>query len=318
VVPELFDTPGSGWHRTATGVIQITPRRVLTVEFNGPPSDRDAPMTVAELAASASRVVGRPVTIPGEPGWMSRFTDNTRHATEYRRGRVLLAGDAAHVHAPFGGQGLNLGLQDAVNLGWKLAATVRGWAPDDLLDTYTAERHPVAAEVLANTRAQVALMNPDPRITPLRELFAELMAIEPVNRHLGDLLTALRVRYDLPACGGQQHALLGAFLPPLTLTVADRTVEARSLLAGGRPVLLDLADSHALREAARGWADRVTLRTATARGLDVPALLVRPDGYVAWVGDLGSDPRPVLKHWFGTATSAPSEGGPESLTTLTP
>jgi 2-polyprenyl-6-methoxyphenol hydroxylase-like FAD-dependent oxidoreductase len=313
VVPELFDTPGSGWHRTATGVIQITPRRVLTVEFNGPPSDRDAPMTVAELAASASRVVGRPVTIPGEPGWMSRFTDNTRHATEYRRGRVLLAGDAAHVHAPFGGQGLNLGLQDAVNLGWKLASVVRGQAPESLLDSYHAERHPVAEAVLHNTRAQSALVRPGPQTDALRDVFNSLIVFDDVNRYLVGMLTGLDIRYPVDG----KHQLVGRRVPDADLKTPGDATRVYELLHAARPVLLDLRGSAEIATAAKGWADRVDLIEARSEDDRWPvpavgeipapaALLIRPDGHVAWVAEAGGAPdtsalRTALTTWFGPA-----------------
>jgi 2-polyprenyl-6-methoxyphenol hydroxylase-like FAD-dependent oxidoreductase len=282
-VPDLVAAPGMGWHRCVGGILQVMPGRVLAVEFDGPPADRDDPVTVEEVAASASRIVGRPVAIPGEPTWMTRFTDNTRLAADYRAGRVLLAGDAAHVHSPFGGQGLNLGLQDALNLGWKLAAVVSGRAPDGLLDTYAAERRPVAAGVLHNTRAQVALMHPDAARTPLYELFAQLMEFEPVNRYFADMVSATDVRYE---CGG--------FVPDLA--VAGKRV--REMFAAGRPVLLDVADDPALRKAAADWADRVDVVTGAADRETGP-LLVRPDGYVAWTGD--GDVRDALQRWFGRA-----------------
>jgi hypothetical protein len=214
---------------------------------------------------------------------MTRFTDNTRLAADYRAGRVLLAGDAAHVHSPFGGQGLNLGLQDALNLGWKLAAVVSGRSPDALLDTYAIERRPVAARVLHNTRAQVALMHPDAARTPLYELFAQLIDFEPVNRFLADMVSATDVHYE---CGG--------FVPDLR--VAGKRV--REMFAAGRPVLLDVADDPALRKAAAGWADRVDVLTGPS-DCETGPLLVRPDGYVAWAGD--GDVQDVLERWFGRA-----------------
>lgn len=298
-VPELLQSPGMGWHRTEGGVIQILPGRILTVEFDGPPADRDRPMDVEEMAGSISRVAGRAITISAEPTWLSRFTDNSRLAETYRRGRVLLAGDAAHVHSPFGGQGLNLGLQDAVNLGWKLAAAVDGWAPEGLLDTYQVERRPVAARVLHNTRAQIALMNPDPRVTPLREFFTELMELEPVNRYLGDMITALEVRYDF----GGDHPLVGRFLPDLAI---DKDVRTPDVFHSGRPVLFDLDDDPTLRTAVAGWTDRVDVVTGAAPSLHADAVLVRPDGYIAWAGsddrsgsDDWSDLRTALVTWFG-------------------
>jgi FAD binding domain len=238
--------------------------------------------------------------MPGEAGWMTRFTDNTRLAGDYRAGRVLLAGDAAHVHSPFGGQGLNLGLQDAANLGWKLAAAVTGWAPDGLLDSYAAERRPVAARVLHNTRAQVALMNPDPRMTPLYELFADLMNLDQVNRYLGEMISAVDVRYNLP---GDGHPLAGRFVPDFLLEpAAGGRVRSRDLLARGRPVLLDLSGDRAVREAAAEWADRLDVITAQADGRAAEALLVRPDGYIAWAG--AGDPREALRCWLGAPAPA--------------
>jgi 2-polyprenyl-6-methoxyphenol hydroxylase-like FAD-dependent oxidoreductase len=280
-VPDLMAAPGLGWHRCVGGILQVMPGRVLAVEFDGPPADRDDPVTVAEVAGSVGRIVGRPVAIPGEPTWMTRFTDNTRLAADYRAGRVLLCGDAAHVHSPFGGQGLNLGLQDAVNLGWKLAAAVAGHAPDGLLDSYAAERRPVAARVLHNTRAQVALMHPDAARTPLYELFAQLMDLPTVNRYLADMIAATDVRYG---CGG--------FVPDLV--VAGKRV--REMLADGRAVLLDVADDPGLRAAAAGWADRVDVVSGPA-DRDSGPLLVRPDGYLAWAGE--GDVRDALERWFG-------------------
>ncbi|WP_279582262.1 FAD-dependent monooxygenase [Fodinicola feengrottensis] len=288
-VPELLENPGAGWHRLDGGVIQVTPLRVLTVEFDSPPTDRadrDQPMTKAELAASLARVVGRPVDIPAEPQWVSRFTDNTRLVDTYRRGRVLLAGDAAHIHSPFGGQGLNLGLQDAMNLGWKLAATLQGWAGDEVLDTYTAERRPVAAGVLHNTRAQVALMNPSPQVTPLRELFTEMMDIPEVNQFLGAMITALDVRYDC-----------GEFLPPAKVRTPDGTVAARELLHSGRPVLLDLSPDSTFAHAAARWGDWVHIITGESD--EIGSVLVRPDGYVCWEDTSPDDLTITLRTWFG-------------------
>jgi rifampicin monooxygenase len=276
VVPDVLDDPGPGWHRCVGGILQVLPGRVLAVEFDGPPADRDEVLTTAEMEASVSRIVGRPVHIPDEPGWKARFTDNTRLASDYRIGRVLLAGDAAHVHSPFGGQGLNLGVQDAANLGWKLAAAVAGWAPDGLLDTYALERRPVAARVLHNTRAQVALMNPDATRTPLYEFFASLMDLDEVNRYLAEMVSGVGVHYDF----GAEHPLVGRFVPDLTL---DGGVRVRNLFAAGRPVLLDFAD---LRGEAAGWADRLDVVTGRVAGV-ADSLLVRPDGYVVWAGTSG-------------------------------
>lgn len=303
-VPELLDDPGLGWHRTAGGVIGVEPDRVLTIEFDGPPADRGHPTTREEMIASIHRVSGREVRIPGEAPWLSRFTDNTRLADRYRRGRILLAGDAAHVHPPLGNQGLSLGLQDAINLGWKLAATVRGSAPRGLLDTYQTERRPVAARVLHNTLAQVALMNPDPRITPLREFFTELIALEPVNRHLGAMISALEVRYDL----GGGHPLIGGFVPDAIVTTPGGHHRTRDLFRAARPVLIVRVDRPRLRRASDGWSDRVDVVTAVTfhHPGRADAMLVRPDGYVAWAGDDESELCAALGSWFGGP--APSSG----------
>ncbi|WP_219509733.1 FAD-dependent monooxygenase [Nonomuraea ceibae] len=270
--------------------------RVATVEFDGPPQDRDAPLTAEELQESVRRVSGTEAAVDRLLSGV-RFTDHTRQAATYRLGRVLLAGDSAHVHPPFGGQGLNVGLVDAANLGWKLAAQVQGRAPEGLLDSYTAERHPVAARLLDNTRAQTALMRPDPQSRALRELFAGVLGLDVVNRRVYDMVTGLSVRYDL----GEEHPLAGTLLPDLELSTGKRLFDH---LGRGRGVLLDQADRAEVRAAAAPWADRVAVVTAGA-GLDgIDAALVRPDGCVAWVLPAG-DGRPyegllsALARWFG-------------------
>ncbi|WP_163512317.1 FAD-dependent monooxygenase [Fodinicola acaciae] len=268
-VPELHENPGLGWHRTSGGIMQITPARVVVVEFDGPPEDK--PMTLDEFSSAVDRVAGRHVDIPAQPVWMSRFTDNTRLADDYRRGRVFLAGDAAHVHSPFGGQGLNLGLQDAMNLGWKLAYAVRGQA--DLLDTYAVERRPVAERVLHNTRAQVALMDPRPQVTPLREVFATMMDLPAVNTFLGEMISGLDVSYD---CGG---------FAPMEVP--------REPFVTGRGVLLDATSDRTLLAAAEPWRDRVT---ALPGGV---SMLVRPDGYVCWQPSAPTTLAAALHQWFG-------------------
>ena len=277
-------------------------------------------VTLDELRAAVERVTGTALEM-SQPRWLSRFGNATRQAARYRAGRVLLAGDAAHVHFPAGGQGLNTGMQDAVNLGWKLAATVHGWAPAGLLDTYHDERHPVAAQVCHNTRAQLALMDPAEEITPLRELFAELMDLPQVNRHLAGMITGVDLRYDMrsddmrshdmPTLGDERHPLLGRRLPDLPLQVRGRSVRAVHLLRSGRGLLLDLTGDldrtgdAAVWAACGGWADRVDVVGAQC-GTQPPAdaLLVRPDGYVAWVGGAaGSGPgslEDALTTWFGT------------------
>jgi 2-polyprenyl-6-methoxyphenol hydroxylase-like FAD-dependent oxidoreductase len=300
-IQALVDTLGRGWHRTAGGIVQILPNRICTVEFGGSPTDRNDPMGEPEMLASIRRVTGQDVGFDTPPTMLTRFTDNTRLAESYRDGRVLLAGDAAHVHSPFGGQGQNLGLQDAVNLGWKLAATLGGRAPDGLLDSYQQERRPVAARVLHNTRAQVALMNPDPAVTPLRELFAELMELDPVNRYLGEMLSASGVRYDI----GCDHPLAGTFLPAELADLEPLFHDGRGVLlllggTGGADRTDGAGGTAELARAASGWADRVRPHQVDAT-TEPPAaaLLVRPDGYLAWAGDDPQQLRAALTRWFG-------------------
>lgn len=223
------------------------------------------------------------------PRWLSRFGDATRLAERYRVGRVLLAGDAAHVHPPTGGQGLNLGIQDAFNLGWKLAAEIDGWAPDGLLDSYHAERHPVADEVLNNTRAQMELMSTEPGAQAVRRLLAELMDFDEVNRYLVEKITAIGVRYDF----GEGHELLGRRLRDVRLK-RGRLYE---LMHGGRGLLLDQTG----RLSVAGWADRVDHVVDVGEELDVPAVLLRPDGHVAWVGEDQQGLLGQLPRWFGAA-----------------
>lgn len=243
------------------------------------------------------------------PTWISRFTDMTRQAAAYREERVLLAGDAAHVHSPDGGQGLNIGVQDAVNLGWKLAQVVNGVSPDGLLDTYHAERHPVAARVLRNTMASVALRRPDDRIKALGDVVSELLSYEEPRRHFAAMMSGLDVHYDL----GEGHPLLGRRMPDLDLVTADGPLRVYALLHRARPVLLKLGEPGGLDIAP--WADRVQLVDAEYAGTwELPALgevgapsavLVRSDGYVGWVGE-GSDLglRDALATWFGPPESA--------------
>jgi 2-polyprenyl-6-methoxyphenol hydroxylase-like FAD-dependent oxidoreductase len=238
--------------------------------------------------------------------WISRFTDRTRQAASYREGRVLLAGDAAHVHAPAGGQGLQTGVQDAVNLGWKLAQVVAGTSPESLLDTYQAERHPVAARVLRNTMAQTALIRPgDERDQALRETVSELLSMDEPRRRFAAMLSGLDIHYDL----GEGHPLLGRRMPDLDLVATGGPLRVFSLLHEARPVLLDLGEPGGFDVAP--WGDRV--RTVHA-GCDGPwelpvlgavpaptAVLIRPDGHVAWVGEDGADAglREALTTWFG-------------------
>jgi 2-polyprenyl-6-methoxyphenol hydroxylase-like FAD-dependent oxidoreductase len=298
----------TGWNRTGAGVYVFgpAPGRILTVEFDGPPEDRDAPVTAAELQASLRLVSGVDVTITAVHS-ATRYTDNARQATTYRLGRVLLAGDAAHVHSPFGGQGLNLGLGDAMNLGWKLAAVAGGRAPSHLLDSYTAERHPIGAWVLDWSRAQVALMRPEPGARALTGVVRDLMGTVPGTTYFVKRISGLWQRYDL----GPGHELAGRSAPDLPLADGTRLADQ---LHDGRGLLLDLAGDPELRALARGWAGRVLLASVGGPGgpdgPDLPdgpelsALLVRPDGYVAWAAGPGAglDGLPTaLTTWFGPA-----------------
>ena len=285
------------WKDSGPVRVMVTEQRVGTTE-----------PTLHDVSEGLIAVYGTDFGVHS-PSWISRFTDMTRQAAAYREGRVLLAGDAAHIHSPDGGQGLNIGVQDAVNLGWKLAQVVEGVSHDELLDTYQAERHPVAARVLRNTMASVALRRPDDRIKALGDVVSELLGFEEPRTHFAAMLSGLDVHYDL----GDGHPLLGRRMPDLDLIIADGTVRLYALLHEARPLLLNLAE--------RGdaeidpWADRVQLFDAEyARTWELPALgavtaptavLVRPDGYVAWVGE-GTDHGlfDALTTWFGLPSTA--------------
>ncbi|MEV7885255.1 FAD-dependent monooxygenase [Streptomyces sp. NPDC002817] len=284
--------------------------RIIVVPDVEPGRERERSVSFTEVADAWQDITGEDISA-GTAHWVSSFTDATRQVTEYRRGRILLAGDAAHVHLPAGGQGLSTGVQDAANLGWKLAAEVRGRAPIGLLDTYHGERHAAGARLLMNTHAQGMLFVGGPEMSPLRELMGELIQYDDVKRHLSGLVSGLDVRYDV---GEGTHPLLGRRLPPRTLTGAEGPTTTMELLHPGRGVLLDLADDPALREAAAPWQDRVT--TVTVRPQDTEpvltattALLVRPDGYIAWATGTTADPaelRTALHRWFGEAGDSTS------------
>jgi 2-polyprenyl-6-methoxyphenol hydroxylase-like FAD-dependent oxidoreductase len=243
------------------------------------------------------------------PTWITRFTDMTRQAATYRSGRVLLAGDAAHVHSPVGGQGLNMGVQDAVNLGWKLAQVVTGISPDSLLDTYHAERHPVAARVLRHTMAHVALMRPDDRIEAVREVVSELLSMDEPRKRFAARMSALDVHYDL----GEGHPLIGRRMPDLDLVTSSGPLRVYTLLHDARPVLLNFGEPGGV--VIGPWADRVQSLDARYDGTwELPAIgtvpapaavLIRPDGYVAWVGDLTQRGlADALTMWFGPPSAA--------------
>ncbi|MFI1027039.1 FAD-dependent monooxygenase [Streptomyces sp. NPDC020951] len=297
-----------GWNTTESGTYAYGPMpgRILTVEFDGPPADRETPVTTEELQASVRRVTGVDVTV-GEVRSLTRFTDNCRQASTYRAGRVLLAGDAAHVHSPFGGQGLNLGVGDAMNLGWKLAAAVRGDAPEGLLDSYTRERHPIGAWVLEWTRAQIALMRTESHARALREVVTGMAGTVDGTTYLVKKISGVWQHYDLPG----DHPLVGRSAPDLEFADGTRLADH---LHGGRALLLDLADDPKLRARAEGHGDRVDVRTTVAAGRpELTALLVRPDGYVAWAAttdstqDMGKSPEDTLEaaleRWFGAPVS---------------
>ncbi|MFB7709286.1 rifampin monooxygenase [Streptomyces sp. NPDC056105] len=250
--------------------------------------DRATPPTLDDFKKQLLATAGTDFGVHS-PRWLSRFGDATRQAERYRVGRVFLAGDAAHIHPPTGGQGLNLGVQDAFNLGWKLAAAVNGWAPEGLLDSYHVERHPVGARVLDNTRAQMTLLGTDPGATALRELFSKLMDFEEVNRYVTGIITAVGVSYDF----GEGHELLGRRMRDVELK-QGRLYE---LMHDGRGLLLDPTGSLSVK----GWADRVDHVVDAGEDLDVPAVLLRPDGHVAWVGEDQQDLLGHLPKWFGSA-----------------
>jgi flavin-dependent dehydrogenase len=279
-------------------------RVMVTEEHVGPTSEP----TLRDLSEALVVVYGTDYGVHS-PTWISRFTDMTRQAATYRDRRVLLAGDAAHVHAPVGGQGLNTGVQDAVNLGWKLAQVVNRTAPESLLDTYHAERHPVAARVLRNTMAQVALRRPDERTKALRDTIAELLRMDEPRRRFAAMMSGLDIHYDL----GEGHPLLGRRMPDLSLVNANGSLRVFTLLHDARPVLLNLGEPGAFD--ITPWADRVQLIDAKYVGTwELPALgavtaptavLIRPDGYVAWVGDRTYLGLPnALTTWFGPPTAA--------------
>jgi 2-polyprenyl-6-methoxyphenol hydroxylase-like FAD-dependent oxidoreductase len=303
---EITDEPEWGIRRDALGIHSLSRledggrvRVLVTEQHVGHTSEP----TLRDLSEALIAVYGTDYGIHS-PTSISRFTDMTRQAAAYRKGRVLLAGDAAHVHPPDGGQGLQTGVQDAVNLGWKLAQVIKGTSPESLLDTYHAERHPVAARVLRNTMAAIALRRADERTQALRDTMSELLGMDEPRRRFAAMMSGLDIHYDL----GEGHPLLGRRMPDLDLVTDNGPLRVFSLLHGARPVLLNLGEPGDLD--ITPWVDRVQLIDAKYDGVwELPALgavtapaaiLVRPDGYVAWVGYLGHLGLPdALTTWFG-------------------
>ncbi len=302
--PERDRVP-PGILRTAAGVFSAGPLgedvvRIVVSEW-GQPVDRDTPPTLEELRASVRRVLGVDLAMR-QPRWLSRFTDAAHQADRYRAGRVLLAGDAAHIQLPAGGPGMTTALQDVANLGWKLAAQLRGWAPPGLLDTYHAERHPVGERMLSFTRVQGVLLAPGEQVSALRDLVGELLTHQQTLRYVVDRLLGLDIRYDLD--GAAAHPLVGGWAPDLPLRTDSGDMRLATLMHRARPVLLDLTPDGWPRAAAAGWTDRVDSTVARS---DEPleGILVRPDGYVAWAAAPGSGDtnglRQALQTWFGVA-----------------
>ena len=312
---EMTGKPPYGVHRTALGIHSFGkakyeirdgeiiysdegPMRVMVTERQVGPATEP---TLRDLSEALIAACGTDYGVHS-PTWISRFTDMTRQAAAYREGRILLAGDAAHIHAPDSGQGLNTGVQDAVNLGWKLAQVVKGTSPESLLDTYQAERHPVAARVLRNTMASVALRREDERTTALRETMSELLGMDEPRKRFAAMMSGLGIHYDL----GEGHPLLGRRMPDLDILTANGPLRVFTLLHKAGPVLLNFGKPLDIGP----WADRVPMLDAQYEDAwELPALgavpapaavLVRPDGYVAWVGD-GTDSglREALAKWFG-------------------
>jgi 3-(3-hydroxy-phenyl)propionate hydroxylase len=307
---EMSEEPAWGFRDTAVGTHAIgkADGGLVGVVLTEPQVGHASEPTLRDISEALIAAYGTDYGIHS-PIWISRFTDMTRQAAAYRDGRVLLAGDAAHVHAPVGGQGLNMGVQDAVNLGWKLAQVVKGISPESLLDTYHAERHPVAARVLRTTMAQVALRRPDERTKALRDTMSEILAMDEPSRRFAAMMSGLDIHYDL----GEGHPLLGRRMPDLDVVTADGPLRVFSLLHDARPVLLNLGEPGGFD--ITPWADRVQSIDAKYVGTwELPAIgavtaptavLIRPDGYVAWVGDLTQlGLADALTTWFGPPCAA--------------
>lgn len=308
---EMAEEPEWGLRRDALGIHGLSrledggPVRVMVTEQR---LGRTGEPTLSDLSEALIAVYGTDYGIHN-PTWISRFTDMARQAASYRKERVLLAGDAAHVHYPVGGQGLNIGVQDAVNLGWKLAQVVKKTSSGSLLDTYHTERHPVAAIVLRNTMAQVALLRTDDRTNALRDIMTELLGMDEPRKRVAAMMSGLDIHYDL----GEGHPLLGRRMPDLDLVTANGPLRVFTLLHDARPVLLNLGEPGGFD--ITPWADRVQTIDAKYIGTwELPAIgavtaptavLIRPDGYVAWVGDRTQvGLAEALTTWFGPPTAA--------------
>jgi 2-polyprenyl-6-methoxyphenol hydroxylase-like FAD-dependent oxidoreductase len=323
IVPETgeLELPGvgrlqAGLNRTEHGAFAFMPFKpgvyvVAVIEKGQSSADLSVPITLEELRASVRRVLGADLPM-SEPHWLSRSVgSNSRQADRYRVGRVLLAGDAAHVFA-VGASALNVGLQDAVNLGWKLAAEVHGWAPPGLLDSYHTERHPVGERVLMHTRAQSALMAPGDDVTALRKLFGELLEYELNLSHIGKMLAGADICYDMDTGGTEPHPLVGRWAPDLPLLTANGKTRVAELMHEAKPVLLDFTEGAALSKVAKSWKGRVNAVAASSDRQPAPAdaLLIRPDGYVAWAASADGDPahdcaklHHALAAWCGSGSA---------------
>jgi 2-polyprenyl-6-methoxyphenol hydroxylase-like FAD-dependent oxidoreductase len=286
-----------GFNLTEHGMYMngLLPGRIGVVDFDGGAADRTQTVTLEHFQKILRRVSGTDVTVTALHV-ATCYTDNARQATTYRKGRVLLAGDAAHVHSPFGGQGMNLGIGDAMNLGWKLAATVKGWAPDGLLDTYTTERHPIGAWALEWTRAQVAIMRPDPHAHAIARIIRDLIDTPTGATYFAQKVAGVWLRYDLFG----DHPLIGRSAPDLEFADGTRLGE---FLHDGSALLLDLNNNDSLRTLSAPYAGRVKYISATEKNPSgFAALLIRPDGFVVWLTEnqqQASGVENVLAHWFG-------------------
>jgi oxygenase len=308
-----IDVPNRRFQRWERGLVIAAKRgggvtRIMLHEFGHSARRRTEAPAFEEVVTAWRRITGEDIS-GGTPIWVDAFGDASRHVSSYRKGRVLLAGDAAHLQMPIGGQALNLGLHDAANLGWKLAAQVQGWAPADLLDSYHDERHPVGARTLTNVQAQALLLLGGPEVEPLRASLRELLELDDVRRHLAAMASGLDVRYE---SGPGDHPWLGARMPHCDLAIESGPSSTTVLLRPARGVLLDLSAKptlHAeLSAAATQWENRVHMVTARSRPGAIPpeidALLLRPDGHIAWIDDGATDLHTALSRWFGAPAPA--------------